>query len=133
MKKNPTKKKASAKKPARVWKSGHGQARAKEAKARVKAQKQPALIPGLRIKALDKLCEQISDTRAAMNRLRGEETDLERHAHKEMQEHGQMTWSAAGVELARVPGDEKLRVRTIRETSTTQAPEEFTGEIGSEE
>jgi hypothetical protein len=96
---------------------------AKATTRKVKAPRAVPLIKGLRIPLLDKLCEQIADTRAAMNRLRGDEADLERHAHKAMQDHRKMTWSSAGVELARVPGDEKLTVRTSRVSSTTEAPE----------
>lgn len=113
---------AKAAKPARVWKSNRGEERAAEAKARTKAPAQVPLIRGLRIPALDRVCAQIADTRAAQNRLRGEEADLERHAHKIMIDKKQMTWQSAGVELARVPGDEKLRVRTSRDNSTSTAP-----------
>lgn len=123
--------KAKAKKAAKskpVFRGG--EARAAAAKKATATPKNVPLFKGLRIRALDKVCEQIADTRGAMNRLRGEEADLERHAHRLMREHKQMTWTGAGVELSRVPGDEKLRVRTSRETST--APGEG-GEASAEE
>lgn len=128
-KKTPAKK---AKKTPRVWKSPKGAARATQATKRAAVPRDVPLFPETRIKSLDKLCEQISDTRAAVNRLRGDETDLERHAHKEMQAHQVMNYSAAGVELSRVPGDEKLRVRTSKETSTTQADVDEMADGGDE-
>lgn len=115
--------KSAKKKPAKVWTSGRGKARAAQTKKRTAAPKQPTLFKGLRIRSLDKICEVISDTRAAMNQLRKEEQENKRTAHRLMRENKQMSWSAAGVELIRVPGDEKLRVNTAKETTTAPADE----------
>lgn len=121
-------KKAKGAKPPKVWKPERGAERATAAKRTVQTPTQPPLIKGARIRSLDKLCEQISDTRAAMNRLRGEEADLERHLHLEMKKHKKMSWQFAGVEASRTPGEEKLRIRTSRETSTTTNDDDETTE-----
>lgn len=82
-----------------------------------------------RYKDLDRICQGIAETRAEMNRLRGEETDLELQALKTMRLHSSTAYQSAGVELVRVPGEEKLRVRTARErTATAEAPAEPAGE-----
>jgi hypothetical protein len=114
----PSAKKAKAARTPKKWTSGRGAERAAEARKTTAVPKQPPLIKGVRIAALDKVFENIADTRAAMNRLRGEEADYERHAHRLMREHKKNTWSWAGVEASRIPGEEKLRIRTSRETST---------------
>jgi len=78
-----------------------------------------------RYKDLDRICQGIAETRAEMNRLRGEETDLEIQALKAMRLHSSTAYQSAGVELVRVPGEEKLRVRTARErTATAESPAE---------
>lgn len=58
---------------------------------------------------------------AELRELEG--TDL-RTALKLMRQHDRMTWRAAGVELARVPGEEKLRVRTSKESATAESEED---------
>lgn len=87
----------------------------------------PVPLPGLedtRIEALDDVATSIADIRAKMAELRElEGTDL-RTALKLMRDHGRMTWRAAGVELARVPGEEKLRVRTSKESATAESEED---------
>lgn len=69
---------------------------------------------------LNELCEHISETRGQVNQLRGEDNDLCRHALAYMHDHKVRTYRFAGVELARVPGEEKLRVRTSSEAATTE-------------
>lgn len=74
-------------------------------------------LPGMeqvRNKALDRICEGISDVRTDTNRLRGEEADLQRQAVKAMQADKVTAYRFAGVELVLVPGDVKLRVRTLK-------------------
>src|SRR5262245_33241356 len=83
-------------------------------------------LPGMenrRIKALDEVCASIADCRGSMNDLRAQEGDLERHALKLMHKHEKQTWQHAGVELLRVPGEEKLRVRTSRTAATAEVEE----------
>lgn len=116
-------KKAAAKRaPVKVTKWSGGAERAKAAKQVTRAAAQVPLIKGLRIRSLDNVCASIADTRAAINRLKGEEADLERHAHKLLTDHKQTTWQSAGVTLVLVPGQEKLIVKTSRNNSTAEAP-----------
>lgn len=103
------------------WTSNRGAERAASAKTSTRSEKQPALIQGLRIKSLDNVCGHISDTRAAIARLQGEEADLERQAHDLLKKHDKTSWQHAGVVLVRVPGEEKLVVKTVR--SRGPAPE----------
>jgi hypothetical protein len=74
---------------------------------------------GFRHRDCDRICQGIAETRGEMNRLRGEETDLELQALKAMRAHDITAYQHAGVELVRVPGEEKLRVRTARERTAT--------------
>lgn len=77
-----------------------------------------------RIEALDDVATSIADIRAKMAELREDEaTDL-RKAMKLMRDHNRMTWRATGVELVRVPGEEKLRVRTSKESATAESEDE---------
>ncbi|CAB4187273.1 hypothetical protein UFOVP1601_16 [uncultured Caudovirales phage] len=97
---------------------------AKKAKAE-KTEKTPKSkpLPGMEEAIhtrLNTLCEQISETRAQVNQLRGEDNDLCRHALAYMHDNKVRTYRFAGVELARVPGEEKLRVRTSKEAATTE-------------
>lgn len=108
------------------WTAPGAKERARQAKEATKTPKQAPLIKGLRIRALDNICGRISDTRAAIAKLQGEEADFERSAHELMKKHDQMTWQHAGVVLARIPGDEKLRVTTVR--SRGPAPAEVSDE-----
>lgn len=87
------------------------------------------VLPGMeqvRNKALDRVCEGISDVRGDLNRLRGEEQDLQRQAVKAMQADKVTAYRSAGVELVLVPGDVKLRVRTLK-AQNADAPAEETG------
>lgn len=103
------------------------QAAAKTApKAPRKPLRQPAL-PGteqIRNKSLDQCCEGISDTRASMSTARGEEQDLTRRAVQVMQRDRVTAYRHAGVELVLVPGDVKLRVRTLKDTANADAAPE---------
>lgn len=93
-------------------------------KAAKKALRQPAL-PGteqIRNRSLDGVCEGISDVRATMSRSRGEEQDLTRRAVVVMQRDKITAYRSSGVELVLVPGDVKLRVRTLKDTANADAP-----------
>lgn len=81
----------------------------------------------LRIKPLDDICASISDTRGQQADLRAEEAGLEQTALHLMRKHNKTAWRAHGVELVRVPGEEKLRVRTSRDTATAETEPEDTG------
>lgn len=84
-----------------------------------KAKALPGMESAIHVK-LNEICEHISETRAQVNQLRGEDNDLCRHALAYMHENKLRTYRFAGVELARVPGEEKLRVRTSKEAATTE-------------
>lgn len=86
------------------------------------------VLPGMeqvRNRNLDRLCESIGEARESLNVLRAEEkTDLGR-ALREMHENDVIVYRHAGVELVRIPGEEKIRVRTTKEKASevTPAPE----------
>lgn len=84
-------------------------------------------LPGLeqvRSQKLDNICESIADTREQMNTLRTEEKDEKRGALTTMRERNLTTYRHAGVELVRVPGEERLRVRTSKQDATAETIEE---------
>ncbi len=75
-------------------------------------------LPGLeqvRDAVLDNICEGIGDERGRMNAAKTEEKGLIQAALQRMQKRGLSVFRHAGVELARVPGAEKLRVRLTKE------------------
>jgi len=75
-------------------------------------------LPGmeqLRNKRLDNLCESIAEHRERMNAARVEEQSDIVAALQEMQKKNIHTFKHNGVELARVPGAEKLRVRMTKD------------------
>lgn len=109
---------------------------AKTGKPRGRPRSQP--LPGLeeaRLSKLDNLCESIGESRSQMNKLRQEEAQDLRAALKLMRKHERTSYRHAGVEMARVPGEEKLRVRW-KEGATAEAPadrEESTTEEATED
>lgn len=112
--------------------------KAKASKPAVKAPKKPLRQPALpgteqiRNKSLDRICEGISDVRQDTSRLRGEEQDLTRQAVSVMQRDKVTAYRSAGVELVLVPGDVKLRVRTLKDTANADAIEELPEESGDD-
>lgn len=105
----------------------------KRSKAPVKKIRSPRAqpLPGMeqvRDLTLDRLCESIGETRDTMNKLRADEAGDERAALQRMRAKELTTYRHAGVELARVPGEEKLRVRTSRAAATAETADE--GEEG---
>ena len=64
---------------------------------------------------LDHLCEEVGDCRERMNQDRGIEQSAIRDALTEMQRTGVQAYKHAGVEFARIPGGEKLRVRLTKD------------------
>lgn len=69
----------------------------------------------VRDRSLDRLCEGIGDVRETMNEARQEEAGLIASALKRMQEKNTTVYKHAGVELARIPGADKLRVRVTKD------------------
>lgn len=108
----------------------------KKAKAKPKASKkktparqrkpvrQPPL-PGteqLRNKRLDQLCESIGDGRETKNKLIVEEKADLQAALREMHDRNINAYRHAGVELYRIGGEEKLRVRLTKEDASDMTP-----------
>jgi hypothetical protein len=80
------------------------------------ARSQP--LPGMdqvRNGRLDGLCEGIAEQRRVMNQARQDEQADITAALPEMQRKGITAYKHGGVELVRVPGAEKLRVRLTKE------------------
>ena len=97
---------------------------ARRTKHVAKSTKRPApharsqTLPGLegtRNGKLDNLCEGIAEVRARMNAARQEESGLVVSALQQMVAKKVTVYKHNGVELARVPGAEKLRVRLVKE------------------
>jgi hypothetical protein len=126
MRKKPSKKKAPPKKSAPKIK-----AKVKTAKKKVVARLKAQALPGMeqvRHVKLDRLCEGISECRAEMNEQRSIEGEKCRAALVYMHDNKVTTYRFAGVELVRVPGEEKLRVRTTKESATLETEDEGTGQ-----
>lgn len=129
-KKKAAKKKAPPKKAAKVvkMKPKAKQAATKVIKRTVSPRSQ--VLPGMeqvRNRSLDRICEHISDVRGDLNRLRGEDKDLQGQAVRVMSGDKVTAYRHAGVELVLVPGDAHLRVRTLKvQANTDVAPDEGT-------
>ena len=92
-------------------------------------------LPGMedaRIRPLDDICASISETRQQQNDLRAEEAGLEQTALRLLRTHGKTAWRHAGVELIRVPGEEKLRVRTSRASATAESEDDHDTEFAGD-
>lgn len=109
----------------------------KAAKAPLKAIKRSAsprsqALPGMeqvRNRSLDRICEHISDVRHDLNRLRGEEKDLQGQAVRVMTGDKVAVYRHSGVEMVLVPGDVHLRVRTLKATpANADGPEAPAGD-----
>lgn len=116
-------KKKAAKKAAKAKPKIVKKLKPSKAKKAVVRSPRSQVLPGMeqtRNQRLDHICEGISDVRRAINRLKGEELDLERQATVVMSEKSIPAYRQAGVELALVPGEPKLRVRLINESATAK-------------
>lgn len=69
----------------------------------------------VRNRRLDNLCESIGDARETMNGAKQQEQSDIQAALQVMQRDGLQVYRHARVELSRVPGAEKLRVRLTKE------------------
>lgn len=78
----------------------------------------------VRNKRLDNLCEALGEVREQMAQQRADESGSMQAALAEMRAKNLTTYRHAGVELARVPGEEKLRVRTSKAQATAEVDEE---------
>lgn len=134
--------KRKAAKPTRERKSSPGRAsRAPSAKAAAvrKKRQQPEQprLDGVEddppIAQLGKVCKSIAETREAINELKGEEAGYEQTALGLMRRNDRTTYHAHGVTLVRVPGEEKLQVKTTKggaATATSPAIETPAAERG---
>lgn len=84
-------------------------------KARTRQPRQAALIEDARIGPLDKVAGAIGDVRDAMNELRAEEKGHMQLARKLMHQYRKSVYKHTGVEIVLVPGDEKVRVRVLKD------------------
>lgn len=92
---------------------------------RTKPRSQP--LPGMedaRIKDLDDICVDIAETREDINSKKADEAAFETTALNLMRKHKKITWQHSGVVLVRVPGEEKLQVRTARKRTATAEGDE---------
>lgn len=79
-----------------------------------------------RSQRLDNLCEEIAEERETMNGAKVKEKASTASALKAMQERNLTVYKHAGVELARVPGAEKLRVRLVNDDGDASVGEGVT-------
>lgn len=92
-------------------------------------------LPGfdqVRSRALDNLCEAIGDVRATMSAAKLEEAGLLKSTLQAMQRADIALYRHARVELARVPGAEKVRVRVTKEEGDAGA-EDLEPGIGTDQ
>lgn len=73
---------------------------------------------------LDNLVEAVSEVRAQMGVLRADEASSLQGAHRIMRDKKLHSYRHAGVELVRVPGEEKLRVRTSGQQTSAETDDE---------
>lgn len=93
-------------------------------------------LPGMdqvRNRKLDNLCEAIGEERNRMNAAKQEEQASIQAALQVMQRDNVTVYKHAGVELARVPGAEKLRVRLVKEQGDADAGDLETGETDNDQ
>lgn len=84
----------------------------------------------VRSRRLDSICESIADERDKVNEAKKEEGGLISSALQEMQAKGIQVYKHGGVELARVPGAEKLRVRRVKDEGDAGAEDLEPGDQG---
>jgi hypothetical protein len=84
-------------------------------------------LPGVedrRIEELDGIAESIQDVRAQKNELSQTEKQYLVQALQLLRKHDKQVWKHGGVELVRVPGDEKVRVRLVNGEGAADEEEE---------
>lgn len=89
------------------------------------------MLPGheqVRNERLDALCEEIGDARADMNKARATEGEALQDALSEMHRAGVTVYRHAKIELARIPGGEKIRARTVKDTGRADDTDQVSGE-----
>lgn len=131
-------KKKAAKKPPKKAAKKKAPVKAKTA-PKPRPKNQP--LPGMKLakdRRMDTICSGIAETRAQLNDLRATEKGLLQNALQRLRAIGETVYKAHGVELARVPGDEKVRVRLVDsdeggdeelETNDAPQPDEAAGDL----
>lgn len=109
--------------------NGSGKA-AKKRPASPRSQALPGMEQQRNVK-LDNICEAIHDERSVMNAAKTEEKGLIQSALQLMQQKGVQVYKHGGLELARVPGSEILRVRLTKQTGDADASDLEQPEPGS--
>lgn len=109
----------------------NGKSHDEPAKRGARSQPLPGM-EGVRSKRLDNLCESIGEHREKMNAARTEEQSDIVAALQEMQKKKISVYKHGGVELARVPGAEKLRVRLTKEQGDADVDDLEDGEFAAE-
>ena len=110
-------------------------ARGTKKKAAPKPKPRQAILPGherVRSATLDVCCEKIGDIRDRMAQLRKDEAGQKTISMKEMKAKGYTSYVHARVELARVPGEEKLRVRTSKQDADDEGGDAPTTKEGAD-
>lgn len=82
---------------------------------------------------LDRLCESLGETRDQMAQLQADEKSDLGAALKRMRDKGVTAYRHAGMELARVPGEEKLRARRTSQGASAENLEEGATESAGED
>lgn len=94
--------------------AGNGNGRSTTRAAGARSQTLPGMEQ-VRNRRLDNFCEAINDARTVKNAQQIEEDSAIQGSLREMHDKGVDVYKHAGVELARVPGTEKLRVRLTKD------------------
>lgn len=124
-----------AKKPkqAKSRSGGAGKKKAekkKAAKPRAKKPKQQRLLDDMpKDRILDRLCETIAEAREQANELRTTEKAAMAQALARMQNENLTQYTAHGIELLRVEGQDKLRVRLVDSDAGGEDPGEDVEEV----
>lgn len=83
------------------------------AKLRPKTQHLPGMEGMALIASLDRLAESLADIRLQLNEIRAQEKGQLVNALRELRKHNRTVYKAHGIELVRVPGEERVRVRLV--------------------
>ena len=128
--KKPAKKAAKKAAPSTTKKTNGAVKKAKAPKAkRPKDQR----LPGMEIArdpVLDQLCESIADSKESVKDATDAETAARTNALARMRQKNTSFYRAHGIELIRVAGEDKLKVKKMKEDGGEAA--EFVGEIDPE-
>lgn len=78
----------------------------------------------VKVRSIQNALASLSEVRAQLNELRQQEAGLMQRTLDLMRKHEKTSCRAHGVEVFRVPGEEKLRVRTSKEPATAETGDE---------